>query len=161
LRAFVPTKNSNICQDRLGTNIGKVGSADCFRLLQVLAMLALVPEIFGGVLQVIPFVRDSNYLKRPHYLKVMGKFATDASTFWGYSLFWLAIIGGKCYFSYYYEIRSQVRNSATTWKAMATPFASEELMVDHGAPAVSQPFFSRVLEPSLQLSRACLDKSLN
>eukprot|EP01043_Picozoa_sp_COSAG02_P051912 COSAG02_NODE_5523_length_4260_cov_2.021629_2_plen_1094_part_01 len=100
---------------------------------QILATLALLPEIAGGFLQVIPCVRDSNYFRKPTYIKVMGKVATDAGTFWRYTGFWMCIIFGKCYFSYYYEIRSQVRNSATTWKAMATPFASEELMLEHGS----------------------------
>lgn len=49
------------------------------------------------ILQTIPGIRNSNYFRRPTYLKVMtGKFATDSVTFWRYTVLWACIIFGKC-----------------------------------------------------------------
>eukprot|EP01045_Picozoa_sp_COSAG04_P007403 COSAG04_NODE_386_length_15303_cov_3.425151_7_plen_1858_part_00 len=110
------------------------GASTLGSMFDLFAMVAMIPEVFSTLLQTVPYIRDSNFFYRPSYLKTMsGKFATDSSTFWKYTILWIVLIFAKLYFSYFYEIRSQVRNSATTWKAMATPFASAELLKEHGS----------------------------
>jgi hypothetical protein len=100
----------------------------------LIAAASLVPEAISGFVQAIPWcMNNCKFLRRPTYLKVMQLKRPDAVQWLVYSGIWVVILSCKCYFSYYYEIRSAVRNSATTWKAMAEPFEDGDIMREHGS----------------------------
>jgi len=60
---------------------------------------------------------------QPGYVrKIKGRMSSKTGPWIRYSIIWVILLGMKCYFSYVYEIRLAVKNEATTWRAIATPF---------------------------------------
>eukprot|EP01043_Picozoa_sp_COSAG02_P033361 COSAG02_NODE_2272_length_9263_cov_212.913902_4_plen_1294_part_00 len=125
-------------------------------LFEVLAALALVPELLCGSNSVLSAVaklalaccpqkgrkaarecrRSATAMCQPGYVrKITGRMSSATCSWIKYSIIWVLLIWCKCYFSYVFEIRLAVKNEATTWRAIATPFRrSESAQAGHDAP---------------------------
>lgn len=113
-------------------------------LFEVMAVLAMVPELLLGSNSALSAVtklalaccprrarecrRQALAMCQPGYVrKIAGRMSSATCSWIKYSLIWVALIWCKCYFSYVFEIRLAVKNEATTWRAIATPFRRPQL----------------------------------
>ena len=121
-----------------------------YLFFEIVAMIALVPELFFDsnsafdvvaklLLCVFPqscsqWVHDLNkksfaYFQPGYVRKIKGRMSSKTGPWIRYSLIWVLLLGAKCYFSYLYEIRLAVKNEATTWRAIATPFKRSDALL--------------------------------
>ena len=127
-------------------------------LFEVMAVLALVPELLLGSNSALSAItklafaccprrarqcrRQALAMCQPGYVrKITGRMSSATFSWIKYSLIWVVLIWCKCYFSYVFEIRLAVKNEATTWRAIATPFRRSEIAQSGEDP----PFWDQFL----------------
>jgi hypothetical protein len=103
------------------------------------ATLIMIPEFIAAICQMAPSfhvkcnaVRGCICCKNRKYKDVMGQMHTNFQTHIWYSLTWIVLLSAKCWFSYNYEIRLALKDSATIWEAMSNvqhDVSSEEFAV--------------------------------
>eukprot|EP01052_Picozoa_sp_SAG31_P041834 SAG31_NODE_6456_length_2011_cov_2.029812_1_plen_508_part_10 len=107
---------------------------DFDKVYAALSILFTLPEIVGGCAQLSPVLHtkcsalfDRLGCRVLKYHNVMGQLRTSAKTHAAYSLTWLSIIVFKCWFSYTFELRLAIKDSATIWQSMSNPVKVEML----------------------------------
>eukprot|EP01050_Picozoa_sp_SAG11_P035238 SAG11_NODE_12819_length_683_cov_1.301370_2_plen_143_part_01 len=93
------------------------------------ATIIMIPELLAALSQLAPplhvkcnAVRGWICCKQKmrKYSGVMGQLHPEYRTSVWYSLTWILLLLAKCWFSYTFEIRLTVKNSATIWESMST-----------------------------------------